>query len=88
MSQIVTKCHPRVKEIYDLRGPFRYKKFEQPHYTLAQLEKRPIQMITTGEYYMGQWKSGTNTREGRGVMVKDGSLYEGFWRDNKEHGIG
>ena len=52
------------------------------------LEKKPITMVVKGEYYLGQWKKGQATREGSGVMVKDGSLYEGFWKDNKEHGLG
>lgn len=55
---------------------------------MSNLEKRALQVIARGEYYLGQWKTGTNTREGRGVMVKEGTLYEGFWRDNKEHGVG
>lgn len=38
-------------------------------------------------YYLGQWNR-SNKREGRGVLIKDGSIYEGFWKNNLENGVG
>jgi hypothetical protein len=39
--------------------------------------------------YEGQWIVGTQIRCGKGIQVwPDGSLYEGWWLDNKTNGKG
>ena len=40
--------------------------------------------------YKGQWKKGKGTiRHGKGIQIwPDGSMYEGWWRDNKADGKG
>ena len=53
MQTIVQYCHPRVKEIFDTRGPFRYKKSEMPTLAMSNLEKRAMSVIARGEYYLG-----------------------------------
>ncbi len=39
--------------------------------------------------YDGQWLIGTEIRQGKGTYIlPDGSMYEGYWRDNKQNGAG
>lgn len=41
--------------------------------------------MTTGDYYIGDWKDDKN--EGYGVYVHaDKSRYEGHWKDDARHG--
>lgn len=36
--------------------------------------------------YTGQWLKETNIRQGRGKQIwTDGSVYEGYWLNNKAH---
>ena len=53
------------------------------------LEYRPEKKLKDGKIYKGQWIIGTKTREGRGRLVTPkGSVYEGWFKDNKAHGRG
>ena len=39
--------------------------------------------------YDGEWLSQTQIRQGKGVLIwPDGSIYEGYWVDNKANGKG
>jgi hypothetical protein len=39
--------------------------------------------------YQGEYLKDTNVKQGRGIyMCKDGTIYEGYWRNNKYHGKG
>ena len=67
-------------------GPFRFDKVETP---------RRSDLITRGPYeldneavYAGQWTP-DGLREGKGVQCwKDGSKYEGYWKNDQAHGFG
>lgn len=77
-----------VKARMDKLGPFKYRKAEEPK-PKTQLEVRPVTKCEDESHYLGQWNPDNNTREGRGIAVtKDGSIYEGFWRDDKYNGAG
>lgn len=55
----------------------------------ANLEFRPEQILPTNVKYEGQWIPGTMIREGRGRQIwKDGSLYEGWFKNDKAQGFG
>lgn len=42
-----------------------------------------------GEIYIGEFRKGTNIREGRGIFITNrGDLYEGFWIDDDKFGTG
>jgi len=86
MKQIVKYCSESVKEIFQERGPFKFKKSELPKNSKS-LEKRTITQIDDKTYYLGEWNK-NDSREGRGVLVKDGSIYEGFWKNDNENGVG
>jgi hypothetical protein len=39
--------------------------------------------------YVGQWLIGTSVKTGKGkIQLKDGSVYEGWWKEDKYHGRG
>lgn len=53
------------------------------------LETRPEKILSDGVKYVGEWMSGTNIRAGKGMLIwPDGSVYEGWWKDNKANGRG
>ena len=44
-------------------------------------------MLENGARYMGEWLVSTHIRQGRGTQTwPDGSMYEGYWADNKANG--
>ena len=46
-------------------------------------------ILANGATYVGQWLEGTETRAGKGAQRwLDGSIYEGYWWDNKANGKG
>ena len=52
-------------------------------------EKRETAQLHNGSIYLGEWAIETNVKEGKGVQVwPDGSLYEGYWMDNKANYFG
>ena len=52
-------------------------------------EKRPMMVLENSARYEGEWLIGTQIRQGRGIQVwPDGSMYEGYWMDNKANGKG
>lgn len=79
-------CSDNVIDIYNSKGPFEVKKYEIKE--TANLESRPFEKIGDNEYYLGQVDKNTGFKEGRGVLIKEGSLYEGFWKRGKEMGVG
>ena len=57
--------------------------------TLGRRELRDGQILENGAKYCGEWIQGTETRQGKGQQTwPDGSMYEGYWLDNKANGQG
>ena len=82
--------NPRVKEIKDLLGPFDYP-YVSPHEDDATTMRRnrPLFTLENGAMYEGEWNESTNKRDGKGSQVwADGSLYEGYWKNDKANGKG
>ncbi len=53
------------------------------------LEQRPAVMVDDEVIYEGQWINAKNIRSGKGLQIwKDGSIYEGWWENNKANGRG
>lgn len=53
------------------------------------LEQRRSIVLDNMAKYMGQWKKDTQIRHGKGVQTwPDGSIYEGWWYDNRANGQG
>ena len=56
---------------------------------LGDREPREALYLQNGSVYWGEWRTDSNVREGRGVQVwPDGSLYEGYWKNNKANFYG
>lgn len=45
--------------------------------------------LPDGSTYTGQWNKHTGLRHGMGVLTRaNGSIYEGYWCDDRENGRG
>jgi hypothetical protein len=80
-----------VKKLFEKFGPFRYRKADWNKLKLNKkdLETSKLVKYRNGSRYYGQLRKGSEIKEGRGIMVyTDGSLYEGFWKNNQQHGKG
>jgi hypothetical protein len=63
--------------------------YDQPIADGKKRERLELQTIENEARYQGEWIAGTNIRDGRGFQIwPDGSLYEGYWKDNKANGKG
>lgn len=52
-------------------------------------EARPKLPLPDGAQYEGEWDMKTDMRHGRGVQIwSDGSIYEGYWKQDKANGRG
>ncbi len=88
MNKLIHYCSDNVKDVYRERGPFMYKKHEMlDRRSEKSLQSKGIKEVEPRTYYLGQWNT-RGKKEGRGVLIKDGSIYEGFWKDNLENGVG
>ena len=51
------------------------------------IEKRPME-LDSGSIYVGEWND-DDMRHGRGKQYwTDGSIYEGYWKNDKANGMG
>jgi hypothetical protein len=65
------------------KNKLEFKPLVDPH-----LEFRGISQIGSS-YYDGQWRKGTNIREGYGIEIDSrGGKYEGYWKNNKKDLMG
>jgi len=77
----------KVKEIREKLGDFDYDK--EPYISDKPTESRPETEVGNHAMYEGDWLTGTEIREGKGKKIlRDGSMYEGYWKDNKANGSG
>jgi len=50
---------------------------------------KKVVTLENGAKYEGQWDEKTGMRDGIGVQIwPDGSVYEGYWKNDKAHGVG
>lgn len=55
----------------------------------VKVEDRKQVELEGGIRYTGQWIKGTKIRHGKGVQrLRDGTMYEGWWKDNMANGRG
>lgn len=66
--------------------PFNWEPAPQPDG--VKRVKRPLCPLDNGAEYEGEWDE-NNHKDGRGVQIwVDGSLYEGYWKNDKANGRG
>ena len=66
-------------------GPFKY---DQVLENENELEERDFVQLENNLFYKGQWNK-NNLKEGRGYQIwLDGSIYEGYWKNNMANGKG
>ena len=88
MKQLITYCSENVQQVYQSRGPFKYKKHEMMDTRSEKdLKLENLKEVEPNTYYLGQTNS-IGQKEGRGVLIKEGSIYEGFWKNGVENGVG
>ena len=82
--------NPTVERIHYRLGVFNYEQFEHESApTEGAREMREEIQMESGARYEGEWRLDTNLRDGKGKQLwADGSLYEGFWLDDKANGKG
>jgi hypothetical protein len=75
-----------VQVIRQQLGDFDFGDEETPH---GQREWKQETLLENGAKYEGEWLLGNEVRQGKGKQIwPDGSLYEGWWVDNKANGKG
>lgn len=75
-----------VLEIIKKLGPYDYGQTTDDG---VAREKKPLYLLENKTKYEGQWNEKTQERDGMGVLIwPDGSIYEGFWKQNKANGKG
>ena len=77
-----------VKYMREKLGSFSYD-YQQFEKSLGICEQRGDIILENGAHYAGKWLKGKEIRQGEGVQVwPDGSIYEGYWAENKANGKG
>lgn len=82
---------PEVMRIREENGAFNYEigPYADDYADGQHREKRGLTNIDNDARYQGEWIVGSDVRDGRGFQIwPDGSLYEGYWRNNKANGRG
>lgn len=75
-----------VQTIRQQLGDFDFGNEEVDH---GQREFREELTLENGAKYEGEWLLGSEIRQGKGMQIwPDGSLYEGWWQENKANGKG
>jgi len=80
----------RVQKIRKEQGDFKYDHV-YPLVSGAKIEKRGVEQLEDNATYEGEWNTANNTRvrHGQGYQVwSDGSIYEGYWANDKANGMG
>jgi hypothetical protein len=77
-----------VKEIDQMLGPLKFKEEEYRSKFKNIFKKPPIKFHDEGSIYKGDWNI-QGKKHGYGVLVtKEGSKFEGFWKNDQLDGIG
>ena len=70
-------------------GNFIYNDSEADTKNYNKVEVREMIILENQARYEGQWLRGQQVRQGQGKQIwPDGSMYEGYWLDNKANGKG
>lgn len=77
-----------VKEIEKILGPLSFKEEDYKQKYKTVFKKPPIKFQDEGSIYKGEWNI-QGKKHGYGILVtKEGSKYEGFWKNDQLDGVG
>jgi len=77
----------KVQHIRNNSGAFNFD--EEPNICTSPVETRPMVLLQNHAKYEGQWIPGQDIKQGKGTQTwPDGSVYDGWWHDNKANGQG
>ena len=75
-----------MREIFNRMGD--YKK-DRPKDDRVEVETKPMCTLENNSKYSGEWSKKGNIRHGNGTQVwSDGSMYSGYWQNDKANGWG
>ena len=79
LKNIFGRLNPAIKELRDKLGLFIYTKRVPSSLGWVLMKS------CSGRWYFGQWNKKTRVREGVGVYADDFVIYEGYWKNGKQH---
>lgn len=84
LAVILPFASSMVRLVHSLYGPYCLAPSTKPN-----IKHRGLFKYSNDGYYIGEWKKGTMTNHGFGILVaSDGQIYEGEWADDKRNGKG
>ena len=87
-SEFEKSIDNNVKEVERNLGPLKYDKNEYQKKYKNVFKKPPIKFFDEGSIYKGEWNI-QGKKHGYGILItKEGSKYEGFWKNDHLDGIG
>jgi hypothetical protein len=87
-SEFEITIEKNVKDVEKILGPLNYNENEYKKKYKNVFKKPPIKFFDEGSIYKGEWNI-QGKKHGYGILVmKDGSKYEGFWKNDQLDGVG
>lgn len=91
LDEAIEHATPELKKVFEKFGPLKTKPKDVP----AVINKAEIEYRNNGckneagDVYVGEFRKGTNIREGRGLLISsENYIYEGYWVDDRKFGFG
>jgi hypothetical protein len=82
---------PELREVFEKYGPLKTMPIDIPvELNIDEIEYRNEGCKSeAGDVYVGEFRIGTNIREGRGLLISsENYIYEGYWVDDRKFGYG
>lgn len=87
-SEYENTIDKNVKEIEKILGPVKFNNQEYKQKYKNVFKKPPIKFQDEGSIYKGDWNI-QGKKHGYGILItKEGSKYEGFWKNDQLDGVG
>ena len=88
-SDFIDRLGPTIRQVYDQQPEFDEDPDTDQGGEEVELINRPAKAVAEGGQYQGNWNKKTKQRHGYGICIwSDGSIYQGFWKNDKPNGRG
>ena len=91
VEEALKHASKELRSVYLQFGPLKIKPKDVPS-EMSDLDvefRQEGYKNEAGDVYVGEFRSNTNVREGRGLLISsENYMYEGFWMDDKKFGFG